>query len=156
NSPGFGADSGNCSAPASNPSPHHVCATIAYAIGQAQFGDAVHVGGGTYAEAVTLPGNVSLVEDPRFAPPATSGNAVVDGGAAPAITVAGGAGGSVSGLTIRGGDGGGASMATQALAQVTITHNRFDDPSDTVATYLALFTDGAVRVIDNKFVGDDD
>lgn len=80
-----GTDSGNC---ASSP-----CRTIGYAVGQANAGDTVSVGAGTYAESVTVTKDLSLVGHGSTVDATGHFNGIVISGATSAGT-------SVTGFTI--------------------------------------------------------
>jgi Thrombospondin type 3 repeat len=144
-----GSDANGCLSPADP------CATVGAAIAKAGTGDTVHVGGGSYSETVQLGDLKSLVRD-DFASPSTSGEAILDGGAAMAVTVhvmSGDPAGTVEGLTIRGEYG---PLLLDAPAQVV--GNLFDDstaPSFTLADVLIGSLAGASQVQGNLFTDPD-
>jgi hypothetical protein len=149
-SAGFGHDS---NAPCLDPA--HPCLTIAAALAQASAGDTVRVGGGnTYAGQLMLPGGVSLVESDFDGPGfLTNGEAVVDGGAAVALTVQDGSQRTVKGLTLRGGDGAGFTVIVAGSA--LIRKNRFDDTGPGVQAHLVTQS-GSPSIAENEFVGAND
>jgi hypothetical protein len=152
-SPGFGHDSNNvpCTDPAKP------CLTIGFAVNESGPGDTVHVGGGnTYAESVELPDGVSLVEsDFDGAGFLTNGDAIVDGGVGPAVSVLPGAARTVAGLTLRGGDVPGFSASLTVGADAVLAGNRFDDARDGVDTHVWI-EEGSPYISENKFVGEND
>jgi hypothetical protein len=89
-----GADAGPDCAQASP------CDTIAYAITNSAAGDEIFVDNGSYPESITLEDDRSLSYSDFVG--ADSGPAIVDGGAATAITVAPSGADRIEGLTIRG------------------------------------------------------
>lgn len=147
-----GANVGSCTSPA------QPCWSLDWAIGQSTTGDVIHVGGGSYGPAGNLAGGVSLRRS-DFAPPNTSGPAIVNGASAPAATVLPGAEREISGLTLRGG----AAIASATLiiadgANVTISGNIFDDTTAApTATSRHVQVNGGSPVIEgNEFKGADD
>ena len=121
---------------ASNPCtlPSSPCETIGHAITQAGTADVIHLGGGTYDEAVTLGDAVSLIEDSSFSA-AASGPALLDNpNVSAAITMSGT--GTVEGLTITS-----AGNPVKIEASGTLSHNRIEFPNAP-----AGFHGGAVAV----------
>ena len=147
--PGFGNDS---NAPCTNPS--DPCRTIEVAIGQSQAGDVVHVGGGSYAEAVEpLSPGVSLREDDFFGF-LTNGQAIIDGGAQPAVIAAPGADREIRGLTLRGGSGNVPSLVIQG--GVAVEDAVLDDATSAPTHLMRVIGGGDSRIADSEVIGPDD
>jgi hypothetical protein len=138
-----GTDTGACTAPASP------CATITFALNQAG-GNTIHIGGGTYAEALVPLETETLIEDSTFIA-AAAGDAIVSapsGGIGILTTV--GVPITVQDLTVRSDN-----TAVQLNSDSTLTGNTFDSPSvtgPTTADVVVGALSGSPSITGNTFV----
>jgi hypothetical protein len=121
------------------------CQTINYALATGSGSDAYLVGGGTYLEQVTIGATASLRRS-DFKPPATSGAAVVDGGAGVGITST--TTGEIRGLTVRGDQHG----IVVNGGSATIAHDVFDDPQVTFGR-VNINSPASATVDSSSFLG---
>jgi hypothetical protein len=122
------------------------CRTIAYALTQAGAGDTIHIGGGTYGEAVLLADGKSVVAG-NFNAPATAGAAIVDGSAGTAIQSS--TSGQIKGLRLRGDTNG----LLVSAGTPTVTNVVFDDPSPNPTGRMRVTGGGPAKVVDSTFTG---
>ena len=124
------------------------CQTIAYAIANSSSGDTIVVDDGTYNESVSL-GDGRSIESQNFVT-ADSGQTIVDGGSATAITVAASGAGHVRGLTVR--SNAPETMALNGAAEVD--SNTFDDAEATGTVISIVVSSGAdgSNIHDNTIV----
>src|SRR5262245_6941751 len=135
--------------------PSAPCETINTAISVAAAGETIQIGGSfgdddgdqSYASA-TVDEDVSLAEA-NFSPPATAGQAVIDGGAGDGINVIAAAG-TIEGLTIRGDN------LPLRISQPldAVLDNVFDDPDLSGRPHIYVGIDGGSPTISGNVVSD--
>jgi nitrous oxidase accessory protein NosD len=146
--PAIGKDASSCLSAA------QPCATIAAAIAKAGSGDTIHVGPGTYEEAVTLDDGKSLKGTK------TAASSVIHSATAPTVHVTGPAG-TIQGLTIRGEGTDSAGFNPVGVltldATATVRGNVFDTDDDTSNAPLDVFLGtgaGSAAISQNSFHDD--
>lgn len=133
------------------------CPTIGTAVGASGANDVIHVGGGMYAEAVTLGNGISLIRD-NFSgggAPDTSGTATIDASTGPSVHVTSAAG-TISGFTILGNNATATQAPLRLSAPAIVENNLFND--DGVADnrpHVSLGATAADAVIRTNTFADD-